>query len=361
MMRKITMTVLMMAGMAVMVAPAAAQLGEPAQRRPALAQEARGVGPAAMARNPADLLLARADEIGLTADQVRRIQAIQARIEEENAPRVAQLRAATEELRAMAPADRRQARDRMQALQPIREQIQATHRAAGVEIHALLTAEQEARVHALRQARSVEMRQRAERRPAMGQQRPGMGQQRPGMGQQRPGMGQQRPGMGQQRPGMGQQRPGMGQQRPGMGQQRPGVAPAAPLAALQSPGRALLQHQNHIGLTEEQVRQIEAIRARVEAANAPRVEQLRQAMAAARAGTVEERRQLRERMEALQPVRVQIREANRAAGEEIHALLTPEQQARVRTLRRAQVGQAGPRGMGGRGGAWQRPGEEDGS
>lgn len=122
------------------------------------------------------------------------------------------------------------------------------------------------------------------------------------------------------------------------------------MAAVQSPGTALLRHQKQIGLTDDQVRQIEAIRARAEAANAPRVEQLRQLAGQMRAGTVEERRQLREQMQSLQPVRQQIRETNRAAGDEIHTLLTPEQEARARTLRRAQ-----------RGGPWQRPGEEDGS
>lgn len=324
-MRKITTTMMLVAGIALMAAPAPAQVGEPVRERPAQERGMRAGGPAAMAQNPAAMILARAEEIGLTADQVRQIEAIQARVEQENAPRVAQLRAVAEDLRAMTAEERRQARVRMQEMQPIREQIQATNRAAGAEIHGLLTAAQEARVHALRQARAAEARRRGlERRPAAGQQRPSARQQRPALRQGRPGVRGPRGGMDQIRPG----------------------------AAVQSPGAMLLEHQAHIGLTDDQVRQIETIQARVEAANAPRIEQLRGVAQDMRAMSVEERRQLRERMQELRGTREQIRQTNRAAGEEIHALLTPEQQARVRTLRRAQAGELRPRGPEGRDGMW---------
>jgi hypothetical protein len=154
-------------------------------------------------------------------------------------------------------------------------------------------------------------------------------------------------------PMVAQQGPGA-RERPGfMGR---GMMAAGPLARVQNPGALLLERRAELGLAEDQVRQIEGILARVERENAPRIEQLRAAFGdrKVREMTVDERQQMRERMQQLQPVRQQVRETNRAAGQEIHALLTVEQQQKLRELRRERMAEL-RKGRGeARDGEWQR-------
>lgn len=176
-MRRMVQAVTVAAGLAVLAVPAVAQIGEPVPERPAL--EARGMragAPMAVARTPAAAVLAQREALGLTADQVRQLEAIQARVERENAPRMERLRAVHGERQAMdrsrireMSADERQElraqmRERMEQLRPVMEELRQTNRAAGDEIRDLLTAEQQAQFRALR---------RSERRDGAWQQRRG--------------------------------------------------------------------------------------------------------------------------------------------------------------------------------------------
>jgi hypothetical protein len=166
-MRKIVTTFTVAAALAVVTAPAVAQVGDPVRERPAFGQRA-GPG-AAMARNPAVAVLEHREALGLTAEQVRQIEAIQARVQQENAPRLEQLRAAFAERAVpdrpafdMTAEERQALRERMRAQReaqaPIREQMRETHRKAGEEIHGILTPEQETQLRSIRRARMDELR-----------------------------------------------------------------------------------------------------------------------------------------------------------------------------------------------------------
>ena len=142
-----------LAAAALLTAPLTAQQGQGRMR----GAEARGPwavgGP--MARNPVATLLERRDALELTADQVARLEAIQARVERENAPRIEELRAAfgDRQPRDLSAEERAQLRDRMQALSPTRDAIRETNRAAMVEARAILTPDQQAKVRqAMRRA-----------------------------------------------------------------------------------------------------------------------------------------------------------------------------------------------------------------
>lgn len=113
-----------------------------------------------------------------------------------------------------------------------------------------------------------------------------------------------------------------------------GMMAGGPGAMQRNPAEMVLQHREALDLTADQVRQLEAIRDRVEAENGPRRERMKAAFGdvAPAELTVEERQALRERMRELQPVRDEIRATNRKAGEEIHELLTDEQEATLRPL-----------------------------
>jgi hypothetical protein len=176
-MGRIVQTMIVVAGLAVIAAPAPAQVGEPVRERPAFERGMRGMragGPGAMVRNPAASVLAHQAALGLTAEQVRQIEAIQARVERENATRLEQLRAAIGDrpavdrssIREMSAEERQQVRaqmrERMEQVRPIREQLRQTNRAAGEEIRALLTDEQHTQ---LRELRRAERRDRAVRGP----------------------------------------------------------------------------------------------------------------------------------------------------------------------------------------------------
>ncbi len=122
-----------------------------------------------------------------------------------------------------------------------------------------------------------------------------------------------------------------GQGRPGMG-----AGMRGPAEMQRNPVEVLLDHQQELSLTSEQVAKLETIRDQVKRENGPRWEQMKQAFGdkAPADMTVEERQQARERMQALQPVRDQIRETNRKAMTDARALLTPDQLTRMRGLMR---------------------------
>jgi hypothetical protein len=186
---RMVQAVTVVAGLAVVGGPAVAQIGEPVRERPAL--EARGMragAPMAMARNPAAAVLAQREALGLSADQVRQLEAIQERVERENAPRIERLRAAYGERQAMdrsrvreMSADerqqlRQQMHDRVEQVRPIMEELRQTNHAAGDEIRGLLTAEQHAQFRELRRAE----RQDGAWRGPRGGERQGAWQQRRG-------------------------------------------------------------------------------------------------------------------------------------------------------------------------------------
>jgi hypothetical protein len=186
---RMVQVVTVVAGLAVVAVPVVAQVGEPVRERPTL--EARGMragAPMAMARNPAAAVLAQREALGLTADQVRQLEAIQERVERENAPRIERLRAVHGEreamdrsrIRQMSADERQQLRqqmhDRMEQVRPVMEEVRQTNHAAGDEIRGLLTAEQHAQFRELRRA---ERRDGAWRGPRGGE-RQGAWQQRRG-------------------------------------------------------------------------------------------------------------------------------------------------------------------------------------
>lgn len=183
-MRKTRWVVLTALGLAVLGAPAEAQVGEPVRER-AAAERGMRAGSGPFVRNPATAVLEHRAELELTAEQVRRLEAIQARVEQENAPRIERLRTAWRDRvvpdrspRSMTPEERQQLRERMRertdAVAPIRDEIRETNRAAGAEIHGLLTAEQQTELRSIRRAHRDELRAKMrDRRDAMREGRRG--------------------------------------------------------------------------------------------------------------------------------------------------------------------------------------------
>lgn len=141
-------------------------------------------------------------------------------------------------------------------------------------------------------------------------------------------------------PAVAQGRPGG--RGPAMGR---GMMQGGPEGMIRNPVTVVLDHQDELQLTDEQVSTLEGLKAQIEEQNGPRWEQLRAAFGDAdpREMTVEQRQALRAKMQELAPVRDSIREANRAVGEQIHALLTAEQQDALRGIMRR-----GPMAPGGR-------------
>ncbi len=286
---------------------------------PAIAQgrgmgQGMGNGQGMGVRNPAAVVLEHRADLDLTSEQVESLEGLRAALEAENGPRI-------ERLQAAASADE---------MRQIREEIRSTNRGAGLAIHEILTDEQESLL-----------------RPIMHQGRPGMGpENRPAAG--RGGMAA---GRGARAGSAGR---GMRGAAHGMGQGAVGQGRAL---SARNPAEALLSHREALGLTDEQVARVTAIRDRVERENQPRRERLEaaiQEIRSERAGmTVEERRAARagagDRMAPVRALREEMRATNRAAGEEIHELLTPEQEARLLPLMREGRGGAPGKGMGPRG------------
>jgi Spy/CpxP family protein refolding chaperone len=141
-MRSILRTTGALAALVLMAAPVAAQgRGD----GPPMGRGMMRGGPGAMERNPAAVVLDHRDALELTAEQVDALESIRDRVQEENGPRWEQLKAAFGEAAPaeMSVEERDAFRARMQELRPVREEIRATNRAAGQEIHEILTDDQE--------------------------------------------------------------------------------------------------------------------------------------------------------------------------------------------------------------------------
>lgn len=131
---------------------------------------------------PFALLLENRAQLGLTNDQVRRLEAIRNRLQEQNRPLREQLRAATERLRAerraeferLAPEQRR---DRMREMRrrgrgpelpaeirPIAERLRANADRAAEEARDVLSLEQRVRARELARAEMQERREQMRRR-----------------------------------------------------------------------------------------------------------------------------------------------------------------------------------------------------
>jgi periplasmic protein CpxP/Spy len=128
-------------------------------------------------------------------------------------------------------------------------------------------------------------------------------------------------------------------------------------ARMGDPFARLLEQRQQLGLSSQQVAQIEAIRSRLQAQNRPLVEQLQAARrqaglperGEARGGerprlTEEQRQAMRQLRERTQPVAEQLRANNRTAMREVHGILTEQQRTQLRQLHQ----QHGGRGHGGR-------------
>lgn len=223
-MRNMKQAIVALAAAALLAGPVVAQQGQ----GPARGQQDRAwAGPGSMARNPVAVLLERREALGLTGDQVARLEAIQARVERENAPRIQQLQAVLGDRspRDLTDEERAQLRARMRELDPVRDQIRQTNRAAMQEAREILTAEQQAG-----------LRDTMARRPGGGA----------------------RGARGARGPRDG------GRAFEGRG------APVAGGVAAR-----VLEQRESLGLTAEQVARLEAVRDRVAGENEARLEQLR--------------------------------------------------------------------------------------
>ncbi|HEX7120661.1 MAG TPA: Spy/CpxP family protein refolding chaperone [Longimicrobiales bacterium] len=137
--------------------------------------------------DPISRLLAERESLGLTADQVARLEAIRSRLEAENRPHRERLREARAEFRAerrerldaLTPAQRdslrerraarrAEVRERMEALRPTLRQLRENRRAALAEARAVLTDEQRERLRELRAERAAERGDRPHRRGGRG-------------------------------------------------------------------------------------------------------------------------------------------------------------------------------------------------
>jgi hypothetical protein len=252
-------------GFALMGLMAAAPPVVEAQRAPQGQERAmRTPGQMPLAR-----MMERQAELGLTAEQVARLESIQSRLQQQNAPLVAQVR----EARMGAERGERGARQVPEEIRPAMQQLRQNNRAAMEEVRAVLSDEQRAK---LRETMRRGMRQ-----------------------------------------GTGGQ--GARAARPGEHGQ------AMPLARV-------LEHRAELGLTAEQVGRLESIQARLQQQNAPLLAQL-SASGAMRGAGVErgQRERAAARVpEEIRPVMQRIRQNTQTAMQEVRTVLTDEQQVKLR-------------------------------
>jgi Spy/CpxP family protein refolding chaperone len=177
-MRKITMAMTMVAGLAVLAAPVLGQAGQE-RERPAFDRGMRMGGPEV---GPAAWLLEHRDRLDLTDAQVRQIEAIRAEVMQRNEAARQQFRETLGDppvergaLREMTAEQRAEFRQQMQQrrdqVRPAMQELREANRAAGDRIHELLTDAQKAQLETLRAERRAEMQARRGQRggPAMGQ------------------------------------------------------------------------------------------------------------------------------------------------------------------------------------------------
>lgn len=113
---------------------------------------------ARMQRVPLERLVAQRERLGLTAEQVNRLQAVQERLRSRNAPLLEQVRMARRQAVPRQPGrraplteqERAALRRVREALRPVREQLRENRRGAVEEVRAILTDEQRTRLRELR-------------------------------------------------------------------------------------------------------------------------------------------------------------------------------------------------------------------
>lgn len=151
--------------------------------------------------------------------------------------------------------------------------------------------------------------------------------------------------------------PAMAQGGPGRGQGPAGgrgLMMGGPEGMARNPVAVVLDHQDQLELTAEQVETLNQMKARLDEVNGPRWEQLKAAFGDVDPAelSVEERQALRDRMQELAPVREEIQASNRAVMASVHELLTDDQEAQLRGIMRR-----GPRGPEGQGMRGRQPGD----
>lgn len=161
-----------LAALALVAVPLAAQAGPARGQGPAMGRGMMQAGPDAMLRNPATVVLEHREALELTDAQVEALEAIRAGIEEQNGPRWAQLKEAFGDASPaeMNAGERQALRDRMRELAPLRAEIRQTNRTLMAGFHEMLTGAQETELRAI-------MRRGPEGRPGRGMRgrRPGPG------------------------------------------------------------------------------------------------------------------------------------------------------------------------------------------
>lgn len=129
---------------------------------------------------------------------------------------------------------------------------------------------------------------------------------------------------------------------PLLGQQPDPPASGAHKRGPHGPVEMLLRERQELGLTPEQVTQLEEIGRRMDALNRPLVTQLVEIRRRFQVEpgtprsemTPEQREAFQRALEEARPLIHQIREHNHAAMEEVRAVLTPEQRLQVREMLR---------------------------
>jgi Spy/CpxP family protein refolding chaperone len=124
------------------------------------------MGPRAMQGPPLGFLLRNQAELGLTDEQITRLQQVAQRLEQQNQPLLEQLRAAgipvrperRQGVREMTPEQRRELRQRLEAHRPTLMQMRENAHTAMQEAREVLTPEQQQRMRELVQARGAELR-----------------------------------------------------------------------------------------------------------------------------------------------------------------------------------------------------------
>lgn len=118
----------------------------PAQEGGELARELAGSG-------PVDLLLERRADVGLSAPQVERLQAVRDELAERNRPLLAELLRIRQEVRGMdapigeaTPEERALFRSRVAEARPLLERVRLNNRRAMQRVGAILTPQQRVRV-----------------------------------------------------------------------------------------------------------------------------------------------------------------------------------------------------------------------
>lgn len=126
-----------------------------------------------------------------------------------------------------------------------------------------------------------------------------------------------------------------------------GMMRGGPAMMQRNPAAVVLDHQEELELTDAQVQQVQQIRDHLEQENAPRIERIMDEIGDIVPSelSIEERYEFQQKMRELQPVREEIRNANREAGQQIHELLNDDQERTLFGIMHADRPGRGDRGM----------------